>query len=161
MTDTTDTTASKALVAVERPNSDGDLLDRVRAFATSDDRSVVVVALTTPDEYEELSETLETIGRTEGTSYTASDVEAGIAGDAADAAATAFGDDVEYEVRVAVATEDDQAETLVDLADKTGADHVFLRGERRSPTGKAVFGDRTQQLLLSFDGFVTVTTTDG
>ncbi|MFC7137941.1 universal stress protein [Halobaculum litoreum] len=160
MTDTTDRTTAQALVAVERPESDADLLERARAFAAGADRRVVVVALATPDEFEELSATLETIGRTEHTSYTASDAEAGIAGDAADAAAAVFGDAVDYGVRVAVAPEAEQAETLVDIADEVGADHVFVRGARRSPTGKAVFGDRTQELLLNFDGFVTVTTVE-
>jgi len=35
---------------------------------------------------------------------------------------------------------------------------VFVRGRRRSPTGKAVFGDTAQAVILNFDGFVTVAT---
>jgi len=32
---------------------------------------------------------------------------------------------------------------------------VFLTGKKRSPTGKAVFGDRSQAIILNFDGPVT------
>jgi hypothetical protein len=35
---------------------------------------------------------------------------------------------------------------------------VFLAGRKRSPTGKALFGDQTQAVILDFDGAVTVIT---
>ncbi|MFC4440364.1 MULTISPECIES: universal stress protein [Natrialbaceae] len=44
---------------------------------------------------------------------------------------------------------------LLDLATEQNCDHVFITGEQRSPTGKAVFGDISQKILLNFDGPVT------
>lgn len=44
---------------------------------------------------------------------------------------------------------------LLARADELGCDHVFITGERRSPTGKVLFGDTTQAVLLNFDGPVT------
>lgn len=44
---------------------------------------------------------------------------------------------------------------LLEHAEERGYDHVFITGERRSPTGKVLFGDTTQAVLLNFDGPVT------
>ena len=44
---------------------------------------------------------------------------------------------------------------LLTLADTEKCDHVFVTGEKRSPAGKAVFGDTCQRMLLNFDGPVT------
>jgi nucleotide-binding universal stress UspA family protein len=35
-------------------------------------------------------------------------------------------------------------------------DHIFILGRKRSPTGKAIFGDKTQSILLESDVPVTV-----
>jgi len=50
------------------------------------------------------------------------------------------------------------ADKILDTADARDADHIFLSGKRRSPTGKAVFGDRAQAVILNFDGPVTTLT---
>ena len=50
---------------------------------------------------------------------------------------------------------------ILDVADERDCDHVFIAGRRRSPSGKAVFGDLTQRVLLNFDGMVTVQLYDG
>lgn len=54
----------------------------------------------------------------------------------------------------------DRADTVLDMADRRGCDHVFVAGKTRSPTGKALFGDATQQIILDFEGPVTVVTSD-
>jgi nucleotide-binding universal stress UspA family protein len=65
------------------------------------------------------------------------------------------GVDVEYE---AVGTVGDRAETVLSEARKRGCDHVFLTGRKRSPTGKALFGDDTQRIILDAEIPVTVVT---
>lgn len=49
-------------------------------------------------------------------------------------------------------------EKVLAVADEYDCDHLFITGRRRSPTGKAIFGDLAQSLILNFDGPVTVTT---
>lgn len=49
---------------------------------------------------------------------------------------------------------------VLDIAGEYDIDHVFLSGRKRSPVGKALFGDLAQQVILEFDGPVTIVTTD-
>jgi nucleotide-binding universal stress UspA family protein len=151
---------TRGLVVVEDVARDAELLERARAFAVGADADLVVVSVATPAEYEELEATLETIGRAEGTSYDQSAVREGLTGDVDDLAADVLGGRVRYDRRTVVEPAADQPDVLLAMAERRGCDHVFLPGRRRSPTGKAVFGDRTQQVLLRFDGYVTATLHD-
>lgn len=52
---------------------------------------------------------------------------------------------------------DDEAErgdVILDVAEEQDADYIFLMARKRSPTGKVIFGDTAQQVILNFDGFV-------
>ena len=145
----------RTLAVVEDADRDRELLERARSLAAGEGSSVVVLALATPEAYREVSETLDAIGEVEGTTYHNQSVLKGISGDIDDAAAEVLGD-VGYRLRTEIAESGDQAAAIIDAADDADCDHVFLPGQRRSPTGKAVFGDRTQRVLLNFHGFVTV-----
>ena len=65
------------------------------------------------------------------------------------------GVDVGYQATGRVGDERDE---ILNAANEFDCDHVFLAGRKRSPTGKALFGDRTQSVILDFDGAVTVVT---
>lgn len=65
--------------------------------------------------------------------------------------------DVDYEPAGLVGKIPDD---IVAFADEHDCDHVFVVGRHRSPTGKAVFGDIAQSVVLNFDGPVTVLTDD-
>lgn len=58
----------------------------------------------------------------------------------------------------ALGTVGDKAEETLATATEEDCDHVFVSGRRRSPSGKAIFGDAAQKVLLNFDGPVTVVT---
>jgi nucleotide-binding universal stress UspA family protein len=67
------------------------------------------------------------------------------------------GMDVNYEVLGLVGTIPDD---ILTVADERDCDHIVVVGRKRSPTGKAVFGDTAQSIVLNFDGPVTVLTDD-
>ena len=56
-----------------------------------------------------------------------------------------------------VADDDDRVDIVLERADDHDVDHIALVGRRRSPTGKAIFGDVAQGVILNFDGYVTIT----
>ncbi|MDS0300144.1 universal stress protein [Halogeometricum sp. S1BR25-6] len=149
---------TRVLVTVERADRDRALLERAKALAVGaeTDEDLLVVALATPEAYEEIEETLAVIGRAEHTTYAEDDVLDGVSADVEDTANDVLEPDVGYELRTIVAGVDEQAEALLGVANRTGCDHIFLPGYRRSPTKKAIFGDRAQRVILDFDGSVTV-----
>lgn len=53
---------------------------------------------------------------------------------------------VPYEVRGAV---DEDGNDFVTLGEELDADRVFIQGQSRSPTGKALFGSTAQTILLN------------
>ncbi|ELZ65196.1 UspA domain-containing protein [Haloferax prahovense DSM 18310] len=146
----------RALVAIDQIDRDRDILERARTFAIGAGTPLVVVALATPDEYEEVERTLDAIGQVEHTNYDEDAVLEGVSGEVEDAANQVLGSAVDHELRTVVAEAGEQAAAIVDIANQTGCDHVFLSGPRRSPTKKALFGDRTQRVILDFEGYVTV-----
>lgn len=61
--------------------------------------------------------------------------------------------DVSYQVESVFG---DLPEIILTEANKRDCDHIFITGSKRSPTGKAVFGDTAQSIILNFEGPVTV-----
>ena len=51
-----------------------------------------------------------------------------------------------------------KAEKVLEIANQQNCDRIFITGHNRSPTGKAIFGDTAQKIMLDFDGSVTVNT---
>ena len=55
--------------------------------------------------------------------------------------------DIAYDVRGVIGGK--PGEQVIRLVAETDVDHVVVGGTRRSPAGKAVFGDHAQQILLN------------
>lgn len=53
---------------------------------------------------------------------------------------------VDHDVYAAV---DTHGQAILELADGTEADRIVIGGRRRSPTGKAVFGSTSQEVMLA------------
>jgi len=66
--------------------------------------------------------------------------------------------DLRIEPAGALSDEGEEADEILAAAEAYDCDHVFLAGRKRSPTGKALFGDVAQSVVLNFDGAVTILT---
>ncbi|CDK38582.1 universal stress protein [Halorubrum sp. AJ67] len=147
-----------AFVAIDDPDHSSDLLREAAAYAVGADAELVLYFPLTPEEFEESQESLDKIGRVEHKDYGDEDAQTVAKQFVDDIAREPLADfDVEYSV-VTDVTEEIDAGRIIELAEERGCDHVYTTGRRRSPTGKAMFGDTTQQLILNFSGFVTVRT---
>ena len=148
----------KAL-AVVRQHSDAtpELLREAGAFAAGVDAELLVLHVMPEEEYEErMSSRMET--GSGGGAFSIDEAEREATFIAKEAARDALGDvDVEYELKGVVGR---IGQDVIEIAEEEGCDHLFVSGRRRSPSGKAFFGDVTQRLLLNFDGMVTVSLTD-
>ncbi|MFC6825153.1 universal stress protein [Halopelagius fulvigenes] len=146
----------RGLVVVDDSSAHGTLLREAAEWARANGGELVLLSYLTPEEVEENLDAVESIERMEGEKYSQP---------SALDAARKFGRDfvaetggegaVEYEISAAVIEEDELGETILETASETDCDHVFIVGRKRSPTGKALFGDVTQRVILNFDGLVT------
>ncbi|WP_227356939.1 universal stress protein [Haladaptatus salinisoli] len=145
----------RALAVVEASESAKNLVREAGEFAAGVGASLVLLHVTTTEEYENTRDSLERISALE-TSYTAGQALEGARQFAADIGREVLdGVDAEYEP---VGRIGDERDEILAVAHEYGCDHVFLAGRKRSPAGKAIFGDRTQSVILDFDGAVTVVT---
>lgn len=145
----------RALAVIDPTDAAKDLLREAGTLAAGVGADLVVIHVTTEDEYGGRREAMEAIPNGSA-SYSPGEAEAGAAQFAADLADEILSDlDVEYETAGYLGK---KAEKTLDAAAEYGCDHVFLAGRKRSPTGKAIFGDATQKVILDSDDPVTVVT---
>ncbi|RKD97684.1 universal stress protein [Halopiger aswanensis] len=145
----------RALVVAEPTEAATELAQMAGSLAEAGDATVVLIHATTDEEYAARKQAMSSIASSGGT-YTTDDAREGarqFAQDLAEAELSEF--DIEYETAGYVG---EKADAILEAADDHDCDHVYLPGRERSPTGKALFGDATQRVLLEFDGPVTVLT---
>lgn len=149
----------RALVVVDDSEGHRTLLEEAGELAAGVGTNLVLLSMITEQEYEEGIEAMEAIGEVEHTSYDESAVI-----EAAETSAEKIANDVfergavDFETVGAVVEEGAFADRIIATAEEYDCDHVFISGRRRSPTGKAIFGDTAQAVILNFDGPVTVIT---
>jgi nucleotide-binding universal stress UspA family protein len=144
---------NRALVVVTDSTHNDRILREAGELAASNGAELVLLSVTPTEEYEDTHDAVASIGSSDLV-YTIEQAEESAVRDIERTAATAFeGLDVDYHTKAVFGREVD---SILDVADAYDCDHLFIAGRRRSPTGKALFGDLTQQVLLSFDGPVTV-----
>ncbi|ELZ26183.1 UspA domain-containing protein [Halogeometricum pallidum JCM 14848] len=145
----------RALAVVEPTDASKDLLREAGSLAEGVDAELVLVHATTDEEYSARRKAMESLSNASG-KYTPGEARAGAAEFARDLGEEVLASfDVEYEVTSSVG---DKADGVLDAAEAYDCDHVFFAGRQRSPTGKALFGDATQRVILEFEGPVTVLT---
>lgn len=145
-----------ALVVLTDRDGDEDvderLLDAANRYATGTDTELVVCKFIDRDQYQRDARN---DAREGNQASTVDIIEEEAKTDAAAVAERAFSDDVTVRTLGAAGS---LPKKIIAVADEEDCDHVFVSGRKRSPTGKALFGDIAQSILLRFDGPVTVTT---
>ncbi|SFS11434.1 Nucleotide-binding universal stress protein, UspA family [Halomicrobium zhouii] len=147
----------RALVVLETGEDGQTILREASELAAGVDAHLDVLALMTPEEYEEKRESLEAAGKGEHTTYNERAVLDNLRQRSEGTVEeTLDGLDLDWDVVAArLGDSETEADRILQSAEKNDTDHVFLTGKKRSPTGKAVFGDRAQAIILNFDGPVT------
>ncbi|WP_408960337.1 universal stress protein [Natrinema sp. 74] len=148
-----------ALVVIDDTDTHRALLAEAGRLARDSDAELTVLSWITPGQVEQTAANLEAIEQVEQTSYSEPDHEATASQFARQFAMDVFesvDDSIEFTAEGIVVEADERADEIIAAADRLGCDHVFIVGRRRSPTGKALFGDVAQRILLNFDGTVTL-----
>jgi nucleotide-binding universal stress UspA family protein len=146
----------RAIAVVEASDSAKELVHEAGELTAGVDAELILVHVTTDEEYADRRESMMSIPSID-VNYTVDEALDGAQKFAKDIARDVLEDvDVEYEP---VGRLGEKGDEVLSLADERDADHIFVAGRKRSPTGKAIFGDVTQRILLEFDGAVTVVTT--
>lgn len=146
----------RALVVMDPGEGSKELLAEAGDFVQGIDADVILLVLMTEESYEREVDVLNQIGEVEDSSYRHDAPLKGAERFTEEVARAILDDDVEYTSVSRLIDEDEEAETIIEIADEYECDHIFLSGRKRSPTGKALFGDRTQAVLLNADSYVTV-----
>lgn len=149
----------RALVVVDDTDRHRELLREAGELAAGVGADLVLLSVMTEDEYEQDMETFESIAGIEHIGFGDEQIME-VAENFVESIAREelSGIDVDYEIVGAVVEEDGHARRIIRAAENRGCDHIFLSGRRRTPAGKAIFGDTAQRVILNFDGRVTVQT---
>ncbi|MFH5800571.1 universal stress protein [Haladaptatus sp. CMAA 1911] len=147
----------RALVVVEPTDGSKTLVEEAGKLASGVGAELVLLHVTTVEEWESNREQLSNITDFEN-QYGIEQTRQG-----ARQFAENVGHDVLDGMNVDVSTVGaigDRKDQILKTAEQEACDHVFMSGKKRSPTGKAVFGDVTQSVILNFSGIVSVITTE-
>lgn len=146
-----------ALVVLETDEQGRELLTEAAELAAGVDARLHVISLLSHEAFEEKREALDAMAEGENTSYDDSVFMDNVRQDAQEVIEEVVGDiDVQWNALAGrVGQAESEADRILEAARDNNADHVFITGTQRSPTGKAVFGDRAQAVMLNFDGPVT------
>ncbi|MCO8246673.1 MULTISPECIES: universal stress protein [unclassified Haladaptatus] len=148
----------RGVVAIDTTDTHRDLLREAGTYAAASDAELVVLAFLDESEYEADVETLESVGEVENVNYDTGAVTEAAANEATEFAAEVLdGMDVDFRTVVAVVDDKERGTRVIEAGEKYDCDHAFVVGKSRSPTGKALFGDFAQRVVLNFDGYVTLT----
>lgn len=149
----------RALVVLEPSEAGRKLLREAGEIAAGVDAHLEVLSLLTEEEYRSDLEMLDKIAKEEGISYAETPIDEYAEQVGHNLADKALDDlDLDYTIDGQQLDERHEGDLIVETAEQKNCDHVFITGAQRSPTGKALFGDVAQSVILDFDGYTTVRT---
>jgi nucleotide-binding universal stress UspA family protein len=146
----------RALAVVEGNEATKELVREAGELAAGVGAELDLLHVTTEDEFDEQVDALAGIPEHAG-AYGSDNARDGAESFARDIGKETLADIEGLEWR-AIGALGEKAPVVIEVAEDEGCDHIFLSGQKRSPAGKALFGDVTQEVILNFDGAVTVTT---
>ncbi|NHN48343.1 universal stress protein [Halostella sp. JP-L12] len=144
----------RALVVVDGQESTKELVREAGELAAGVDAELLLLHVTSEEEFADRQESLAQISGFDAT-YGIGQAEEGATQFAREIGREALPEGVDFE---AIGRIGDEVSVILSTAAERECDHVFVQGRQRSPTGKALFGDRAQRVALEFDGPVTVLT---
>ena len=144
----------RALVVVDGQESTKELVREAGELAAGVEAELLLLHVTSEQEFADREEALANIAGFDAT-YGIEQAKAGATQFAREIGREALPSSVDFEAVGRIGDEVNQI--LVTAADRD-CDHVFVQGRQRSPTGKALFGDRAQKVALDFEGPVTILT---
>jgi|AntDeeMetagen681_2_1112603.scaffolds.fasta_scaffold25671_1 nucleotide-binding universal stress UspA family protein len=146
----------KALAVVRSDSpATSELLEEADALTNGVDAELILLHVMPDDEYDErMSSRMET--GSGGGSFSIDEAEREANHIAKEAGRNALGH-TDFET---IGIVGHLAQDAIEVAERENCDHIFISGRRRSPSGKAIFGDVTQRILLNFDEMVTVSLYD-
>lgn len=146
----------RALVVVDDTESHRELVQEAADLAEGVDAGLVMFSWISEDELEQGLDAVEAVEKAEHAKFGDTTPEDFVGNIVQNVTSDALDRPVDYELAWAVTEEDELADEILAAARENECDHVFLVGQRRSPTGKVLFGDVAQKVLLNFEDFVTV-----
>lgn len=144
----------RALAVVEAKEATKELVADAGKLAKGVDAELLLLHVTTEEEFQSKRSTLENVAGLDA-EYNVDNARSGAQQFAQKVGKEVLDDDIEFTAMGRIGNPQEQ---ILDTAGKENVDHIFIHGKQRSPTGKAVFGDTAQAIILNFDGPVTVTT---
>ena len=145
----------RPLVVTDPSENVVEIIREAGELAAEMDSPLLVLTVVTESEFDSDASVLGSIGEIERTSYdmTASSYAEQIAQTAIDDLLSEY--DIEIEpIGRSVGDNGERSEAILEVAEERDCDYIFLLGQRRTPTGKAIFGDTAQSVILNFDGYV-------
>jgi len=148
----------RGLVSLRETETHLELLAEAADWIPGSDGELVVLWHIDDAEYDARVDSLESVERAEHADYDHTAIIEGAEADAREFAESVLPEGIDPQIGVTVDSEKTRAQHVLDTAREHDCDHVFIVGSSRSPTGKAVFGDFAQQVILNFDGYTTLAT---
>lgn len=145
-------TMSSILIVLTHDEPDEKLFHTANQYVTGTDTEIIICRFIDRNDYQEEVQQKNNPGE-QIDSIDMKEEEA--KEEAIEVAESFFSDETSYAVYGLVGAIPDD---ILQFADEQDCEHIFVTGRKRSPTGKAVFGDVAQSLILNFEGPVTVTT---
>jgi len=147
----------RALVEVDETEWHRTVLREAADLAAGVNAELVVFKQINKERFDEQIETLSQIGNAENKNYGLEPVFESERESVRELVDEEIGSvDVDVDIQVAVVDDPPSADPVLELIQQEDCDHAFISGLKQSPTGKALFGNYAQRVILNADCYVTI-----